>query len=262
MNLPNFLRRDTGVAVLEPSLNGYQTADVTHGKIMAGKSARLVTREELTLIPPPEGTTTFRPIAHHDLISMVEETLAYRKIDITAQEFALSNDGMRLFALLELYEGDGVRFALGLRTANDKSMRLSMVAGYRVMVCSNMAFSGEFKPLAHKHTKNLDLQDSLAIAIDRTQRHFDPLAKQIYDWKNREISDSEAKEFFYDAFIGGGLKIPLRFLRDVHKNYFGDSRFEPGTYWALSNAGTSTFKLLEPDKQYACTAQWGKLLQA
>lgn len=225
--------------------------------------AMRVTREELALIPAPESTPTFKPIPHIKLIEMIEETLLYRRINIAAEEFAVAKRGMQMFACIELtLEDEGVRFALGVRTANDKSLRLSMVAGYRVFVCSNLAFSGEFKPLLHKHTKGLDLQDSLSVALDRTQRHFDPLARQIKAWKEQEISDSFAKEFLYDAFVGGGLKIPIRFLKEAHRNYFTDSRFDKGTFWALSNAGTSTFKLLDADKQYACTAQWGKLLNA
>jgi hypothetical protein len=36
--------------------------------------------------------------------------------------------------------------ALGIRNAHDKSMRLAMTVGYRVLVCDNMAFSGDFTP--------------------------------------------------------------------------------------------------------------------
>ena len=234
--------------------------EITHGKLLADRGATYVSRDELNLIETPPATDTFKPVSHHKLVSMIEETLHYRRISIVAEEFAVSSNGMKLFGLLELsFEEEGVRFALGIRTANDKSMRLSMVAGYRVMVCSNMAFSGEFKPLAHKHTKGLELLDSLSIAIDRTQRHFDPLAKQISAWKNRKIEAVTAKEIIYDAFLGE--KFPIRLLRDVNDNYFGDERFERGTFWTLSNAGTSALKLLPPDKQYEATAKWGAYLK-
>ncbi len=42
-----------------------------------------------------------------------------------------------MFGLMELdHEFSGVRFAIGLRNANDKSMRLALTVGYRVFVCS------------------------------------------------------------------------------------------------------------------------------
>ena len=51
---------------------------------------------------------------------------------------------MRMFGVLDLeYQITGVRFSIGIRNANDKSMRLSMCIGYRVLVCDNMAFHGD-----------------------------------------------------------------------------------------------------------------------
>ena len=38
-------------------------------------------------------------------------------------------------------------FSIGIRNANDKSMRLALTVGYRVFVCDNMAFNGDFTPL-------------------------------------------------------------------------------------------------------------------
>lgn len=95
-------------------------------------------------------------------------------------EYAVSPDGMKLFGLLELNsEYEDVRFAIGLRNANDKSMRLGMVAGCRVFVCDNMTPSGDFKPLLAKHTKNFDLTESLALGVDRIQRNWQSLRAAI-----------------------------------------------------------------------------------
>jgi hypothetical protein len=47
---------------------------------------------------------------------------------------------MKLFGVMELETvGDGFRFAIGLRNANDKSMRLGLVVGVRIFVCDNLA---------------------------------------------------------------------------------------------------------------------------
>ena len=48
---------------------------------------------------------------------------------------------------------DGSRFAIGIRNSNDKSMRLTLTVGYRVFVCDNMAFHGDFTPVRAKHSK-------------------------------------------------------------------------------------------------------------
>jgi hypothetical protein len=54
---------------------------------------------------------------------------------------------MKVFGVLDLEtEMEGCRFSIGLRNSHDKSMRLAMTCGYRVFVCSNMAFAGDFTP--------------------------------------------------------------------------------------------------------------------
>lgn len=127
----------------KPNLN---TNLVTH------RGSVRMNRLDLKTLPTPEATDTFKPIPHYSLMTMIEEALAYRHIGIEKEEYAVSSDGMKLFGLMELsFSTNEVRFALGIRTSNDKSMRLSMVAGYRVFICDNMAFSGEFKPLLAKH---------------------------------------------------------------------------------------------------------------
>jgi hypothetical protein len=56
------------------------------------------------------------------------ESLSFWHINVVEKEYALSQDGMNLFGVLDLETlGDGFRFSLGLRNANDESMRLGLV---------------------------------------------------------------------------------------------------------------------------------------
>jgi hypothetical protein len=73
------------------------------------------------------------------------ETLGFRHIGVVYDEYAVSPDGMKMFGALDLEtEMHGARFSIGLRNSHNKSMRLALTCGYRVFVCSNMAFSGDF----------------------------------------------------------------------------------------------------------------------
>ena len=60
-----------------------------------------------------------------------------------------------------------------------KSMRLAMTCGYRVFVCSNMAFAGDFTPVLAKHSKSFSLIDCISVGVDRMQRNFEPMRKQV-----------------------------------------------------------------------------------
>src|SRR5713226_978495 len=114
-----------------------------------------ITREELALVPTPLATNTHRPIPHHEIVQALIETLGFRHIGVVCDEYAVSTDGMRMFGVLDLETGmHGCRFSIGVRNGNDRSLRLSMTVGYRVMVCDNMAFHGEFTPVLAKHSKN------------------------------------------------------------------------------------------------------------
>ena len=95
----------------------------------------------------------------------------------------------------------GCRFAIGIRNAHDKSMRLAMTVGYRVLVCDNMAFSGDFTPVLAKHSKHFNLIHSLEIGVSEMQRNFEPMTHQVNRWRESQLTDVTAKLIIYQAFI-------------------------------------------------------------
>src|SRR5205085_8148933 len=228
-----------------------------------GAGTQRVDRDFLRALPVPVGTNTHKPIPHISIVEALIETLGFRHINVVGDEYAVSPDGARMFGLLEMdYEFTGCRFAIGIRNANDKSMRLALTVGYRVFVCSNMAFKGDFTPVLSKHSKNFNLVDSLSVGVDRIQRSFDPLQRTITDWKANILSPNDARLIIYEAFVEGKLAVSPRLMRAVHGNYFEPQydEFKQATLWSLSNAFTSSFKDLKPFQQYAATAKLGPFI--
>ena len=80
-------------------------------------------------------------------------------------------------------------------------MRLAMTVAYRVLVCDNMAFVGDFMPVLHKHSKRLDLIELVSIGVDKIQRNFEPLKRQIEAWQSDPLEDDRAKLILYAAFV-------------------------------------------------------------
>lgn len=233
--------------------------------LMAHCGADKLSRDQLVTILPPEATDTHKPVAHAELIGNVLEALSFRHINVVRDEYAVSEDGMKLFGVLDLETTfDGCRFSLGIRNANDKSMRLALTVGYRVFVCDNMAFHGDFTPVLAKHSKHFNLQDSLAIGIDRMQRNFEPMRKQVESWRGYQLSDAAAKLLIYHAFVEDALEAPKHLARIVHEEYFNPRHpeFAPRTFWSLSNAFTTAFKTLDPVPQFKATAKLGGFLAA
>jgi len=155
----------------------------------------------------------------------------------------------------------GCRFSIGVRNSNDKTMRLALTVGYRVLVCDSMAFHGDFTPILAKHTKHLSLVDVLSIGVDRIQRNFEPMKKQVVAWRATQIPDEVAKLVIYRAFVQG---VPKQLARRVHDLYFNPhvEQFAARTTRSLSNAFTSAFKDLDPIPQFRATAKLASFLDA
>lgn len=242
-------------------MNDFNESNAT---LVAHCGARKVTREELMEIPIPEATRTHRPLSHYEIVEVLIEALSFRYLKVERDEYAVSRDGMKMFGVMDLnYEFSGCRFSIGLRNSNDKSMRLALTAGYRVFVCDNMAFSGDFTPMLHKHTRSLELKDAISIAVDRIHRGFEPLKAQVEAMRKQNLSDEEVKLIIYQAFLDRRIRgVPRHLLPQVHDLYFKPQyeAFVPRNLWSLSNAFTSAFKKLAPTKQFEATARLGEYI--
>jgi len=217
-----------------------------------------LSREQLALVPTPQGTDTHRPIPHVEVVNALVETLGFRHIAVHAEEYAVSKDGMKMFGVMELDSTfAGCRFAIGLRNAHDKSMRLALTVGYRVFVCENLAFTGDFTPVLAKHTKNFRLQSAISAGVDDMQRNFQPMVQAVERWKRCQLTDVSAKLVIYRAFVEGELECPRHLDRKVHDLYFNPiyDEFQPRTMWSLSNAFTSAFDELDPIPKYKATGK-------
>lgn len=170
-----------------------------------------------------------------------------------------------MFGVMDLDFGfDGGSYSIGLRNSNDKSMRLALTAGYRVFVYDNMAFSGDFTPLSHKHTRNLELRDSISIAVDRVHRGFSSLETNVKAMQGMMLTDNEVRLFIYKAFMERTIKgLPRNLMLLVHGHYFNPHHdvFRPRNMWSLSNAFTSAFKELAPMRQFEVTARLDNYLR-
>ena len=224
----------------------------------------ILDRPQLALVPTPQGTRTHRPVPHHEVIEALVETLGFRHIGIHKEQYAVSNDGMKLFGTMELEATfSGCRFALGIRNSHDKTLSLAITVGYRVMVCDNLAFHGDYSPLMRKHTANFNLKDALSLGVDNMQRNFTPMVQAVERWQDTQITDATAKLLIYEAFIEGAMQIPKHLAGPVHNYYFNPphQEFSPRTMWSLNNAFSGAAKQLEPIPLQRVASEIGEFFQ-
>jgi hypothetical protein len=226
--------------------------------LIPGHGAVRMTRQDLMALPVPVATRTHVPVPHHEITQALIETLGFRHIKVVNEEYAATPDGAKMFGVLDLdQEFGGCRFSIGLRNSNDKSMRLALTVGYRVMVCANMAFAGDFEPVLAKHSKSMNLIDLVSVGVDKMQRNFEPLIQTVGEWQKISLTDEYAKAIIYEAFVEGQMDIPMKLINGVHQAYFepDHDEFRDRNLWSLSNAFTHGFKELAPLQQFRATGK-------
>jgi hypothetical protein len=99
-------------------------------------------------------------------------------------------------------------------------------------------------PVLAEHSKSFSLIDCISVGVDRVQRSFEPMHKQVERCQRSELTDVTAKVVIYEAFVEGKLEAAKHLARTVHDLYFEPKyeEFCPRTIWSLSNAFTSAFK--------------------
>jgi hypothetical protein len=96
-----------------------------------------------------------------------------------------------------------------------------------------------FTPVLAKHPKSFSLIDCVSVGVDRVQRNFKPMRKQVEAWRRniREFAPLP-KAVIYEAFVEGKLEAPKHLARTVHDLYFDPKyeEFRSRTVWSLYNA--------------------------
>jgi len=102
------------------------------------------------------------------------------------------------------------------------------------------------------------------VVVNRMQRNFEPMRKQVEAWQRSELTDVAAKVVIYEAFVEGKLEAAKHLARTVHDLYFEPEyeEFRSRTIWSLSNAFKSAFKELDPIPQFKATAKLGEFLES
>jgi len=222
--------------------------------------AQRVTRDDLTQIAAPARTATWLPIKHSDLLEELHTELQRRGLQVRCEHYAVQHQGPMLFGTLDLAWQDtgATAAALGLRTANDKSMALQLAIGLKVFVCDNLCFAGDLIALRRKHTVGLDLPAELARALDRYQAGLPTLQAGVQRLAATPVTAQDAKAWIYDVFAQRLL--PLRYFPPLVQTYHEVTvpRYGP-TLWALPNAVTTHLQTLPPGPAFRATVRLGQL---
>ena len=209
--------------------------------------AQAVDRVQVARVTTPRPTPTWQPLPHISLVETVEDALRSTGLKIGSQVHSLNEDGSRYFGLAEVHNGhdaDDYAMVVGIRNSHDKSFPVGLLAGTNILICDNLAFSGEVR-LMRKHTSNLlrDLPQLVSHGVGRLYDLFGHQSQRIEAYKNYRIRDKSA----HDLIIRGALDVGActnRMIPAIVKEWREPRHpeFSERSAWSLFNAFTETLK--------------------
>ena len=213
--------------------------------------AQVVSRTDLVQTPTPEGSRTWFPLPHRDILHQVEAQLQATGFHVTEECHALSHEGARYFGVLSVQlhgrqEAD-YQWVVGLRNSHDRTYPAGLVAGTRVFVCDNLAFSGEVR-ISRKHTKfaHRDLRHLTARAVGQLGDRFRSLDQRVEAYKEYQVRDSVAHDVVVRAMDCAAItpsQVPDVLQEWRQPRY---EAFESRNAWSLFNAFTEIHKSVNP----------------
>lgn len=206
-------------------------------------------RDAVLACPTPQPTDTWQPIPHGRLLGLVTDTLEHNGLEVVNQAHALSRQDDRYFGLLEVHNGQPVEdysLVVGLRNSHDQSYPAGLVIGSSVLVCDNLAFSGEVV-LARRHT--VHIQRDLPQLVNRAVGQLGDLRHQqdqrIDAYKHTRLADAHAHDLFVRAVDSRVLPVTRlpralqEFREPSHAEFLDDGKH---TAWTFFNSVTEVLK--------------------
>lgn len=204
-----------------------------------------VTRTQLACVPCPEGTATWKPVPHFNVLELVYKMLEASGFRVHQEQLGLTRDQHRFFGTIDLRNelAPGVVLSVGIRNSTDRSLPLGFCAGNRVIVCDNLSFSSELM-VKHKHSKNCELRftEAITLAVFDLKQFQEAETRRIQLLQTSELGRHEAEAYMLTALELGILS--ARSLPVALKHYR-----KPQVAWGSRNSAWFLFNCIAKSLQ-------------
>lgn len=199
--------------------------------------------------PPADAGDYFQGIPHGTLVDTIEAEIAKRNWTVGERRFCTDNGGANLAGSWTVTipgqaPPDGVQFAVGVVTSNDRHRRLRLVTGANVVVCNNGLATGEIL-MVKKHTTGFNLAACVTDAFEQYLGHAAGLGGFIAKLKAKRLTRPTYEHCLLQAGRAGIM--PWSRLGKVDGHYYQTPEkyreaWGQGTAWTLLNAFTAVVK--------------------
>jgi len=218
--------------------------------LLMQRGGEVATLENVKEVPIPKATRTYQPVSHEQLSTMLLQMAAHLLPGYSHDnsQYGLAADGNKMFGVHTFKSAEtSMGLAIGFRNSYDRSMSLAIVVGISVMVCSNLALSGDITAL-RKHTLHVqkDMQSMALSAIYKSQQVYKEILRDAEAMRLLEMGDDNAHRMLGLVF-GRGIMTPRQIpvaLREWRTPQH--EVFKPRNVWSLYNAITEALKSSPP----------------
>ena len=203
-----------------------------------------VTREQLASLPIPESLgRNHKPVPHVEVLDALDRAFPDFGLEKAEEGWGVSADASKLFGVIRFNNKtqiEGTDLLLGIRTSVDESIALQGVAGARVFVCDNMAFSGQEFLFKRKSTTNANMVEVIYEGMERFEGACLTMEQTFKRFQEHELDTDAASRLFADMVCDE--VVPDKYITRGVRAYFDwepeQTDVAPRTVWGLYNAMT------------------------
>jgi hypothetical protein len=176
-----------------------QENNIAESQLMVHCGGNIVTRDQLFTMETPAATATHHPIAHSDLLEMIEDSVTRKfSVDVDSLDaaYGVSKDEQQLFGVIAMkLDSDEHSISYGFRNDHGKKLSCGLTLGARVFVCDNLAFSSSGVNVFRKHTKNVfrDMRSQIEDAVQASTGEYE---KIVAGWEKQKAIPCNIDEGF------------------------------------------------------------------
>jgi len=207
--------------------------------------------EQIRSLPvPPSLGPRHHPIGHARLMDELDAAVAEFDLEVTNRRFDLADKRSQIFMTYDIGGFDqhqipgSVRFQIGARGSNNRTLKEVVAFGTHVMVCSNGMIAGEHI-IGHKNTESiLDiLPQRIREALGQFDIFRDVQTRQYERLADIKLNDNTAHDFVCRAaMLKDEVITDGEFTQVLNEWHDPSYDWGPKTAWRLQNAFTHASK--------------------
>ena len=223
------------------------------GHLLYSSDDELMTHDQIKLLEPPEQLGRFHhPYPFDNYITDVKDAMKLENLTILNEEFATANNHSSLFGVMEIQPQEGEFISaddwsllVGLRGSHNSTIARGLVIGSRIMVCSNLCFSGTIS-LNTKQTTNVE--DRIHRMIRESVKRIPDMAvvqqKKFDRYKDFDIKARTGDAMMVELFRRGAMTAQQLAVavREWDEPSFEDHNQYKNTVYGLFNSCTQALK--------------------